>query len=91
MNKLSNFQRLTIDKLDDEGCLKILEAFVSYAARDYRAAFHSYLDNKRDKNNYYYYIQAREFFLSDYFHDLTGLFGEDILEMLDAGVLRGKY
>ena len=30
-----NIPRLTIDKLNEEGCLKLLEAFLAYTAEEY--------------------------------------------------------
>lgn len=91
MIDLNNTPRLTIDRLHYDGCYKLLETFLKYIADDYCAALRGYLKNKNDKNNREYYISSREFFLSKYFSDLTGLCGEDILSRLDAGVKDGRY
>ena len=40
--------RLTIDRLDDEGCLNLLEAFLMSLSEDYRIAMVTFLNDKKD-------------------------------------------
>ena len=82
-----NVPRLTIDKLNNEGCLKLLETFLAYTAEDYTMALRTWLRDKSDKDNYTHYLSIRNFFLSDYFANLTSLDGEAIVSRLDAQVL----
>lgn len=82
-----NVPRLTIDKLNEEGCLKLLEAFLAYTAEEYTMALCNWLKNKGNKDNYKHYLNLRDFFLSDYFANLTNLDGEAIVSRLDAQVL----
>ena len=89
--KFDNVSRLTIDKLNDDGCFKLLESFLAYMADDYCSALINYLRNKSDKENYNHYLRTRNFFLSDYFTNLTDLCGEDIVSRLDAKIIGRQY
>ena len=82
-----NVPRLTIDKLNNEGCLKLLETFLAYTAEEYTMALRTWLRDKSDKESYKHYLGTRNFFLSGYFANLTGLDGEAIVSRLDAQVL----
>lgn len=90
MVDLERTPRLTIDRLNYDGCYQLLEAFLRYVADDYIASLQTYLKDKNDKKSYEHYINSREFFLSSYFSDLTGLYGEDVISRLDASIL-GRY
>lgn len=79
--------RLTIDKLNMDGCFRLLEAFLSYASQEYRLALKTYMKDRNDIRARKYYENTRAFFLSDYFANLTGLCGEDVVSRLDAYVL----
>lgn len=83
----ANYSRLTIDKLNDDGCINLLEAFLVYMTDNYRSALSTFLADKNDKNGYESYKSIRDFFLSDYFTQLTNLKGEDILYRLDKNYL----
>ena len=87
MPKLDNIPRLTIDKLNNDGCFRLLETFLAYIAEDYCSALYAYLNDKSCKESYNHYLRARDFFLSDYFANLTDLCGEDIVSRLDAKVM----
>lgn len=82
-----NTERLTIDKLNDDGCINLLEAFLVYMSDTYRSALSTFLADKNDKKGYESYKSIRDFFLSDYFTQLTNLKGEDILSRLDKSYL----
>ena len=77
-------RRLTIDRLNDEGCFMVLCAMLKQMAKDYRAAFLSHMKDPGDEIVREQYISIREDFLSDYFHDLTRLDGRAIVDRLDA-------
>ena len=79
--------RLTIDRLDDEGCLNLLEAFLVSLSEDYRNAMVTFLNDKKDKKSYELLTKLRYFFLSEYFYNLTGLNGKNILSSLDKPFL----
>lgn len=91
MPKFDSVTRLTIDKLNNDGCFKLLEAFLAYVAEDYRAALRTWMKDRNDKESYEHYLRTREFFLSDYFANLTDLCGEDIVSRLDAEVMVRQY
>lgn len=90
MPKFDNIPRLTIDKLNNDGCFRLLEAFLKYVAEDYCSALRTFLKDKNDKTSYKHLVSARNFFLSDYFSNLTGLCGEDIVSRLDTKVMCGE-
>lgn len=89
--KVEITSRITIDKLNNVGCFNLLETFLHYIAEDYSSALRTYLNDKSDKESYSHYVKAREFFLSDYFANLTDLCGEDIVSRLDAKILGREY
>lgn len=75
--------RITIDKLNDEGCLNFLEMFLSTLAEDYFSAYVDYVKNSTSSVADSNYVRMREFFLSDYFSLLTNLDGSAVLAGLD--------
>lgn len=71
------------DQLNTEGCLMLVEAIVRNAAQEYVCARRDYKKNPFDKDAKRHYEQARRFFLSEYFFNLTDLDGKAVLEKLD--------
>ena len=63
--------------MDKNGAFLLVQAIVKQAAKDYRDV--RYMDKSPEKE------RLEEFFLSDWFNDLTGLDGEMVLGRLKAG------
>ena len=80
--------RLTADKLNDAGCLRLAEAILEGAVEDYRAAARAYRRHPKDKKLEHVYNLRRRFFRSEYFAalNLTGMSSREILEQLDKGL-----
>ena len=76
--------RLTIDKICDEGCINLLEAFLEALAMEYCSAYTRYTDNPKDTDNIEHYKKVREFIESRYFEKLTGLNSKDIIPTLEG-------
>lgn len=83
---LENYNRLTIDRLSDEGCLNLLEMFLSLLSEDYRYMLKLYICNQSDPKTRKSFKKIRGLILSDYFALLTGIDGRDVI-----GTLDGKY
>ena len=81
-------ERLTADKLNYEGCLRLAEAILEGAVEDYRAAARAYRRHPKDKKLEHVYNLRRRFFRSEYFAALnvTGMSSREILEKLDKGL-----
>lgn len=77
-------ERLTIEKLNDDGCLLLVQTIVKDAANDYRSALVNLRRHPGSKEAQNAYNLQKKFFLSKYFHDLTGLDGQAIMDGLDA-------
>lgn len=86
--KKKDEERLTADKLNDAGCLRLAEAILEGAAEDYKAAARAYRRHPRDKKLAHVYNVRRRFFQSEYFAalNLTGLTSREIMEQLDKGL-----
>ena len=79
----SKYKRLTIDKLNTKGCLNLLEAFLREASKSFKTAYLRYLENPHNIDIAEHYMEYRNFFLSDYFSELTCLDGEEIVASLE--------
>jgi hypothetical protein len=75
--------RLTADKLNREGCLRLIEAICVEAAREYLCARWVYRHKPGDPEAEAHYKTCRSFFLSDYFAAITNLDGKAVLDRLD--------
>lgn len=86
--KKKDEERLTADKLNYEGCLRLAEAILEGAAEDYRAAARAYRRHPKDKKLAHVYNVRKRFFQSEYFAalNLTGMSSREILEQLDKGL-----
>lgn len=76
-------KRLDITRISTEGCLNLLEAFLTELMEDYKYIYRDYLNDKNNKKLRGSYEKYRNLFLSDYFAALTGLDGASVLESLD--------
>ena len=72
---VSDYQRITLEELDETGAQRLVEGIVTQAARDYRRA--KKLGAKGMKRD------CVRFFRSAYFERLTGLDGRAVVEALD--------
>lgn len=81
---VDSFERLTADKLCFEGCVNILQAFLTNLTSDFRLAYYGYIRDRTNKESYAYFKKIRDLFCSDYFFGLTGLDGTAIVEKLEA-------
>lgn len=77
-------KRLTIDTINDDGCLNLLEMFLTQLSEDYRFALDDFVRNQRDKKSKKGLMWLRKFIRSDYFASLTGLDGSEIINTLDG-------
>lgn len=87
MFNVKNYKRLTIDRLNDEGCMNLLTAFVTSLTEEYKNAMAIFLQDKTDKENYKHLVNLREYILSEHFANMTHLDGETILAKLDRPYL----
>lgn len=83
-SNFSGIQRLTIDKLNNDGCINLLETFLIQLSEDYRCILREFIHNQSDRKLRTTFKKARKFILSDYFALLTGLDGSEILGTLDG-------
>ena len=83
---VKGYKRLTIDDLNTEGCLNFLEAFLNELSIDFTTSYRNHLMYLGDNHYKEHYLVVRNFILSDYFHMLTGLIGEDIVYSLETSV-----
>lgn len=77
-------ERLTAEKLNNEGCLLLVQTIVKDAANDYRSALVNLRRHPSDPAAQRAYDLQKKFFLSKYFHALTGLDGQAVMDRLDA-------
>lgn len=76
-------KRLTIDQLDDQGCMNVLCAFMERLSEDYRDSLAILRKNPRSKENLRHVRELREYFTSEEFGLLTNLDGKAIVEKLE--------
>lgn len=77
------YPRITIDKLNDEGIVRLLKTFVKYVCDEYKSARHVFKANPRDKKNAEAFYNVKDFIMSGYFEDLTTLNGKTVIELLE--------
>lgn len=76
-------QRLTIDRLNDRGCLNMLCTMVHRMSKGFRKSYAAFLKNPSDHRSYKRYLRLRDDFLSEDFSDITGLDGAKIVAELE--------
>lgn len=74
----------SIKKINDDGCVFLLEAFLANLAEDYYSAYCYHIENLKDAKSGVTYRKLRNFITSDYFNALTGLDGKAIVKGLDV-------
>ena len=77
-------KRLTIDKLNNDGVVNLLEAILSSLYDDFVSAYNAYHENPAEKKNYLSFLHIKEIICSKYIADLTGISGFEIVEQLEA-------
>lgn len=82
----ANVKRLTIDTINDEGCLNLLEVFLVQLLEDYRLALDAFVHDQKNKKLKKGLMWLRKFLRSKYFALLIGLDGSEVINTLD-----GKY
>lgn len=76
-------RRLTIDRLNDDGVVNLLEAILNSLYEDFVSAYNAYHDNPSDKKNYLSFLHIKEIICSKYIADLTGISGFEIVKQLE--------
>ena len=71
---IKGYKRITMDELDDNGMIALIGAVIKTAAEDYRKAILRE-NNARMK-------ECERFFLGKYFHSLTNLDGQAMIEKI---------
>ena len=77
------YQRLTIDKLNNDGCLNLLATFLEELAKEFCSAYIHHIKEPNDKDRAEHYKNIKKFINSKYFERLTGLTSKDIVENLE--------
>ena len=85
---MNNSERLTIDKISTEGCINLIEMFVTELGEEFRYSYDFYMHNKENKNAREHYKNVRDYIMSDYFSRLTCLDGKAIAAALEADCAR---
>ena len=84
---VTNYKRLTIDKLSDEGCMNVFEALLTDIREEFISKYTDYLFHRNDKKNceayFLSYKRIKKYILSDDFAALTGLDGANIVTTLE--------
>lgn len=83
------YERLTIDRICNEGCVNILEAFLERIGIEYRTALQAWCEEPSNEDFQKRYEESKSFILSDYFKKLTNLDGEAIVEALNRNYIQG--
>ena len=76
------YKRLTIDQINNAGCLNLIEAFVEDIGKEYRAALINYKNNKNIHTREHF-NKIRSYISSGFFSALTGLDGQAVLASMD--------
>ena len=84
MKSIATEDRLTIDRLCDEGCVNVLKAFVKQLSIEYTAAYTMLLRVPNDRKTKELLEHTRALIVSPYFEALTNLEGLPIVEQLEA-------
>ena len=79
-------ERLTIDRLNDDGCIALLERFLRVLSKDYTQAYINFLNFPHSPDVREHYCVLKDLITSQYFNDLTNLDGQVISEGLERRV-----
>lgn len=81
--RVDRFPRLTIDKICEEGCINVLQAFCAQLANEFRSALDQFMKNKSDPELFDHYKKMKDYFCSEYFGLLTNLDGPAIVSAIE--------
>lgn len=79
-------ERLTLDTLDDNGCINVLCALLRQIGREFRQAYREHLTDPLDQTAYAQYRDLKREIRSSYFRSLTRLDGDKVIERLEKDV-----
>lgn len=82
------YERLTIDKISNEGCVNVLIGFLDLVGKEYRYALDAHCADPTDECALERYESSRDFILSDYFKKLTGLDGQGIIDTMNRDYIK---
>lgn len=85
----TGYKRITIEEINDDGIVNLLEAFVEKIAAEYMNALDDYRRHKTNKMSQRNYNKVRDYILSDDFNTLTNLDGHGVIRGLDNMYLSG--
>ena len=77
-------QRLTADRISDEGCINLLCAMVHRMSVEFTEACKDHFRDPDDVIAREQYLELRREFKSDRFHNLTRLNGKSIADKLES-------
>ena len=81
-------QRLTLDTLDDNGCINVLCALLRQISREFRQAYKEHLADPLDQTAYAQYRDLKKEIKSNYFHSLTRLDGGKVVDRLEKDIAK---
>lgn len=70
------------EDIDTEGAYALVAAIVRGASEEYIQRLRAMKRHPHDREVIFMYKRSRDFFLSDYFHKLTNLDGEAVLQQI---------
>ena len=84
-----NYQRLTVDRISNDGLLNLLCEFITATSNEYLFALDEYMRNKNIKECRKLYEDVKAYILSDQFSNLTHLDGSYVVEQLNIMYKKG--
>ena len=75
--------RLTIDKLNPDGCLNLLEYMLTSIGQEYAYVANDLKKRPNDPDCLHMYNKVKDFIESDYFSRLTGMNGRQVFRSLE--------
>ena len=84
------YPRITIDKLNEDGIVRLLKSFIRYVCDEYKSARHVFMANPRNKKNAEAFYNVKDFIMSSYFENLTTLNGKTVIELLEKECIGGN-
>lgn len=90
MTDTNNYRRFTIDDISYEGCINVLEVFLSNIAAEFESAYHHHMNNPRDKKSKELFDKIYNYISSEDFSQLTTLDGKYIADLLLEKFSLGK-
>ena len=82
-------EKMTAAQLNSEGCLQLVCTVLAEAREEYRSVRRALHCSPDDKDLQRHHKAIRQFFTSEYFHNLTGgmVDGQAVLDSLDKEVI----